>query len=294
MNLSQYVGNLLFLENFDDDISSFFDEIIFLWIDKKLDIWVINIPVRIFSWDSSADMLSSAKRPLYIIDEYSLVNVPDVIWEQDAVIVNLYSGISSFAYKYSPEIEDINFVLGKKVPVCEVYDLLSFLWFLRLWWSRYIRLSAIELSSKLFLDEEDKWTEYSLLSMDKFGIGGWDATILCWATILSSMIQTISILQEQKIFVDVFSILNYNFDFRDDLRNSLERSKKLIIIIDQMISDPFEKIFKDKFINIDDLEMFFISPEYSEVSSYVQEFRPDQAKFDQISLMGKIKLKVEC
>ena len=88
--------------------------------------------MRVWNGDSSTSMISTGKRPLYIVDEYFLLNLDDAIWQQDAVIVNLFTGMSSFAHKYSPEIEDIDYVMKQKFPVCEVYDLLSFLGFLAL------------------------------------------------------------------------------------------------------------------------------------------------------------------
>lgn len=296
--------NLLFLNNIEQqEWWSLFDSIIYLW-EKYGDNMEIDSPIPIEFlpnlWGNFiADfkkLSTKYKNSLCIVDQLSVSMLWDA-WENfNWTIVNLFIGISSLWYKTFLELNDIVEMQEQWFDILEPYDLWSFLKILtddknKSWENnskKYIRLTGVEISAKLLQDEHERVREDKLLSMDKFGLGWGFATVLTSGNYLWTVIQSAHILNEQWTFVDVYAILNYNFTLRDDLKKSVARTEKLIVILDAKKDVNLEKLIVSQFPLQKWLEIRFIYPEYEKVTAYMDEYRPDQARFDQVGLMERI------
>ncbi|NOZ44669.1 MAG: hypothetical protein GXP45_06075 [bacterium] len=63
-------------------------------------------------------------RLLCIIDQFNLASFPKDFWQDfNGTIINLYTGISSFAHKFSPELQDVALMKDNGFSVFEAYDL---------------------------------------------------------------------------------------------------------------------------------------------------------------------------
>lgn len=254
-----------------------------------LDIPFLLYPSEDLSVDTLVSKLDNYRSPLFILDQMSLALVDEKIFAlKHITIVNLFVGISSMVHKVSPELTDISAMLHKDFQVCEPYDLWNLLQHMDGQGKKYIRLHGLEMPSKLLQDEHEKVDETKILSMDKFGFGGEEATILTSGNYLWSLIQTIHILNEQEKFFDLYAILDYSAPWSDLLKKSVMRSEKLIVVLDQKKDAELEKKFSDTLAALGNFSLDFIYPTYSGISSVLDEFRPDQAGFDQVGLMSRI------
>ncbi len=302
MNLSKYVQSFLFMDNFLAENTNLpFDVIVYLWERPPL-YWNRNfsLPVLfLLEWWSDwlvqfRNIQQKYSRILCVLDQVGVEMVwqYDWFWNNfDGIVVNLFTGISSFGHKIAPEFDDIIVMQNYWFIVVEPYDLWNLLEIMKRKSKIYVRLTGLEMSAKLLQDEDERVREDRLLSMDKFGLWWEFATLLTSANYLWSLIQTAHILNQQEIFVDVYALLDYNFSLRDDLRKSVLRTQKLIVILDQQKNISLEKQIVSQFPLQKWLHISFIYPKYERICAYMDEYRPDQAEFDQVGLMERIMLE---
>ncbi|NOZ44667.1 MAG: hypothetical protein GXP45_06065 [bacterium] len=107
---------------------------------------------------------------------------------------------------------------------------------------------------------------------------------------LGTVVQTVQILNAQNYFVDVYALLNYDFLASEDLKRSVARSKKLFVILDMQKDEKIEMMIKAPFVAQKDLKINFFYPDYENITAYIDEYRIDQARFDQVGLMERILL----
>jgi len=298
MNSSQYIEQLLFLELCGVEIGKKYDELVLVGVDDgAVDFDDVRsfLPVRVWNFASEENLVTSGKRVLYIVIGYPIAMLPDGIWSDESVVVNLYTGMSSFGYKVSPELGDVAYCLAKNKEICEVYDMHSFFNLLRLDGGRCIRFGAQYLPMELFpvFDAPETGNVPTILSLMPFGAAGDQATVLCGASALSMMLSAVALLHEKNCFVDVFALVRYGAEIRDDLKESLLRTGVLCVVIDQELSDELRRLFDFWYAKYLKKPIVFVTPEYTKLTSYLQEFRPDQALWDAKGLADCVEKEAE-
>lgn len=233
------------------------------------------------------------KNILFILDKLNYIYIIPTIkrlWDSNITVINLWSGISWTLNKWIPELEDIWVLSNFNINIFEPYDLLSLIRTLQLKWNKYIRISYKELPINLF-EWADNYDNYNkqIVSLTEFGLTGDSGTIIFWWYMINEIIHTINLAQQKWIFYDWFMINSYDFKISDELRDSLQKTEKLIIILDQ-INSNYPSLIKAKLFDnwLFDTEIITIYPSISGINTNLEEYIFSQAKFDWVWILEKI------
>ncbi|MDD3263037.1 MAG: hypothetical protein PHR61_04260 [Candidatus Absconditabacteria bacterium] len=130
-----------------------------------------------------------------------------------------------------------------------------------------------------------------ITSFQKHGYSGSNGTIICFGSLLIDVLYGAGFLQEQGHAVDVFVGSQLFFKIDNDLKESLQRTEKLIIIIDQHLGSLYESWIKATLfeIGLSNVSIKFITPSYQSVSSVAIEYMYEQAKIDGFNITQRIK-----
>jgi len=275
INLSDYVRHWLLLRNLED--KKLFDQVIYLW--WKDDLFELNID-------------SNTKSLLIILDVFPLKTFWSEIeaLEINVCILNLDVWLSSISKKLSPEINDLSLVLKSNFSIYEPYDFVNFFYLLEKDESKkYFRLTSQYLTWKVQL-EDSSTRQLDLIDLSMSWLSGSDATFLFSWSMLVQSIYIIKSLQESGIFVDLFVFSNYQFPFSDSLHASIAKTEKLFFVVDHIpektILESYQLAIHKMIPNV---KIWFISPNYSAISSIDLDDKYMQAWFDQQELFLRIK-----
>ena len=295
INLYEYIKYWMFLKNLDGNNP--YDIVIYENFENS----EIEIPKSInmttmkelwfefgYSWALSA-LSKKYKNILIILDWLSYIYlIPFIksIWKKNFTILNLWSWISWYINKWNPDLDDIWVLSDLNIGVYENYDMSTFYHSLSNKWTKYIRIMNKEIAVNLFQTSENEdeivwwfiqW--WDAISMTEFWLSGNSWTILVWASLALDMILAHQSLWKDKWY-DVFLITNYSFDFDDKILNSLNKTKKLIVLLDA--SSNYENYIKAKLfdLGIKNFKIIFIYPKTEKITTFLKDYIYKQAEFD--------------
>jgi len=283
MNLHRYIQNWLFLNELD---SNLFDIIIFESFhnydlikgthrEKKVtllkDFWFTNFH-------------NSDQKILFVMNK---INTSEIATLKNSNITILNpSWLTSIASKIDIENNDLDLLMANWRSVYEPYNQSSLQLFLKKWKKTLIKIYDKEYSNDI-LPIDDKTTLYAA---NKIGAAGDDATLITSAAYLgetSSILNNLSSIDQKSC--DLFIILKYNFKITKELIESIERTEKVILIIDQLskseyIRDLIEEFWR-RWIRSSTLKI--MTPKYDKIKSILPDFMSGEASFDSIELYSQ-------
>jgi len=300
LDLSKYISYGLFLKNIVDygifDLVVF-EENMFFYDGMSNDIVSNSYPFDILFLDKeleNSDNLSNVwdtifmkyKNVLCICDNMNIEAIlPKNYWDDKNIsftCVNLFVGVSSFWNKIKSECDDVLFAINNGFKVLESFDLVNFFELLKLdVQKKYIRVCSVQTLWSLFNAEQVIVEKWLLSSLGQWIC--WDmATVLVAWNYLFPMLQACKKLQEENCFVDLFSIVDYNWGLWGEFLKSIQCSWRLIIVLDQREEEWLKSIFIDvlRKFDISNLQVEFIFPKYESVSTVLDEYKFQQAGFD--------------
>ncbi len=205
-------------------------------------------------------------------------------------IINLWAWISSALNKKIIEADDISSLLNYDIEIKESYDFITFFSFLSKKWQKYIRIPQKTLVWNIAKDEDASISnDESIISLREYWLMWDNWTILIWASILQDSIQFTEILRGDWKNYDVFAVLDYNFKLKNEILESLQRTEKLIIIVDQLENLNLINKIKSQLWDIwmIDLKIATITPDRS-ISTQSEEYIRENTKFDAKWILEKI------
>lgn len=227
------------------------------------------------------------KNILLILDELSYIYfLPFIktIKDEKITIINLSSGISWFLNKQSPDIEDIWILKNFDLEIYEAYDFVNFFDILKEEKNKYIRIADKEIPQNIVQGNENISLSktWELVSLIEFGITGFSGTILVGWYLLQETLLAIGNKAEENFSYDMFVIYNYNFEIKEELLSSIQKTEKLYIIIDHKENTNLENFIKSKLREkgIIDTEIVFIYPEIEKIQTLLKEHLFQEACFD--------------
>lgn len=291
INLLQYVRNWLFLKNLEQENP--FDLIIF----EKFDNDEINLNSNIkihtlenmkydfgISWIISS-LADKHKNILFVIDEINSIYLLPLLnlSKNNITIINLWSWISSYINKDLPETKDIWILSNFDIKIYEPFDLKSFFEILKLWWSKYIRTDDKELPLNVF-DQSEIQIDYKdwIISMIEYGFSGGEWTVVLAGSMTIESILSMDICQKKWVFFDLFILYWYNFKITNELKNSILKTEKISIVLEQNKDCIYENVIKAKLWEswLFETEINFIYPNFEKISTNLKDYIFEQAEFD--------------
>lgn len=275
--------DFLFTENFISTAKKNFDTVIFEsdFSDKENDfLWSIAYHIR------------QEKKLLIVVSETPVDIIFPIIQKgkSNTVIINPSCWMTWFANKWFWDMRDISKARDFGLDVFEPLYQEEVIGILESNESSiYIRLNEhtplkeqlpeVKKSSNWFLSFLDKWYSWSQ----------W--TILCFWSILIDALYGAGYLQEEWHAMDVFANSNPFFKIQGDFKESLKRTEKLIIIIDQHLGSLYDiwlmaNLYQTWLWNV---SISFITPYYQKISSVSTEYMYEQAQIDWIWIAQRIK-----
>jgi hypothetical protein len=154
-------------------------------------------------------------------------------------------------------------------------------------------------SSYIRINEHTPWkdqiphikkTTSSCISLQEYWYSWSQGTVLCFWSLLIDVLYGAGYLQEEGHAMDVFVSDTSFFTLSEQLKESLQRTENLIIIIDQQLWSLYEIWIKWALceIGLSHISITFITPSYQNISSVAMEYMYEQAKIDGISIRSRI------
>ncbi len=299
VNLLEYIKNWLFLKNLEQNNP--FDVVIFekfdndeLEFDSSINIQTLeNLKYDFGVSGLISSFLGKYENILFVLDEFSIIYLLPLlsISPQNITIINLWTWISSYINKDLPETNDIWIISNFDIKIYEPFDLKSFFEILKLDGSKYIRVANKELAMSVF-DSNDIQINYqnSLISMTDYGFAWSGGTVLCpWSMTIESIL-TMDICQKNWKFFDMFILHGYDLQISEEFKNSILRTEKLIVILEQQPNSLYEKVIESKLWEkwLFDTEIKFIYPDLDKISTNMKDYIFEQAAFDANAIAEQI------
>lgn len=301
VNLYEYISNWAFLENIRENNP--FDVIItdegcniesdYAKVIKLEDIKESNIQWALAHYTQDNNVLL-VLTSLTVDHIYPLLKTPNI----NLTIINLWVGITGFSSKSYPEINDITPLLNFGYKVYEPADLVGFIKLLTTEGNKYFRVTQFGLPGKI--DDgcecdhkcDDCEKDDTVISFTKTGYEWGDATVLVAGASIAQTMQALKILSQHLFNADMFGIADLNFDMNKEIQDSLQKTERLIVVVDQQASTLYEDIIKAKLLDkgLYTVEVDFVYPDYGKLTTIMPEYMPDQAKFDQMGIAEQIGL----
>lgn len=307
-NIVEYVRSGRILENIE--ANNWFDIVIFEtrkyiekdFLEKKYNFDILFLEDVAFDFGISGIvkwLIDTKKKWLVILDKFNsfyllpLLNILKDFQNRKVFILNLNVWITSRIFKMEPDYNDVWLFLDYWINIWEPMDLLKLFEIFEkneIW---YIRISNKDYALNVF-----EWWERqkvnSILNFSEYGISWINWTILAFGYMIPHVLQAMDSLNSEWLFFDLFWVLNYNFNFSQEIVDSISNTEKLIVIADTN-SKNFENLLKAKLydLNMPEVVLKIIKPEYNKIQTNQIDYIFEQAWFDYISLVRKIKKVVE-
>lgn len=115
-------------------------------------------------------------------------------------------------------------------------------------------------------------------------------TILCFWSLLLDSLYGAGYLQETWQTMDIFASNNLFFTLTDNIKESLKKTEKLFVIIDQHLWSLYDTWLRATLSEAKlNVAITFITPYYQQVSSFSLEYMYEQAKIDWVWIKERIK-----
>ncbi len=295
IDLNVYVAKGLFLKNLAENGISF-DKIIFdipsdLAV-KQDNIVFLNDKLEFsISW-AIQQAIGKSKKVLIILQKFNLFHILPflkIYKNLDYTIIGLNVGSIGVFDKFYPEYNDVSQALDYFVPVYEPVDFVDFFQILEKQpWPKYIRLTSKDWPNNIFAQVE--WNYDELINFAPFGVSGERATILTQGYLLPESLQSIERLNNEDIFVDLFVMRKYNFTPTDEFVDSLRKTERLIVILDNIPSlyiSFIKSILYD--INLPEVVVEFIFAKNEKITVVQKEYLLEKVALDWLNLYKRLK-----
>lgn len=301
INLFEYVKHWQILRNLEDNCP--FDLIIYENIDSEVleTVDTDKINIKTFS-DFNFDFwvswilkwaICEYKKVLIVIDSLPFYYMIPFFQnnQSDVTILNLWTWVSSYANKTEINLNDIDVLSNYNVWVYEAYDFMSMFNIIKKDWIKYIRIANKDLPSNLFQwSDEIIDTNANLISFENFEISWENWTILCWWYLINYIIGALDAANQNGKNFDLFGIVWYNIQLNQEIIDSLNKTEKLILIVDWDISNNLNNSIKAQLANnwLNDIEIELIIPDFNNIKSNQAEYVFEEAWFDMEWLYNKL------
>lgn len=277
MDLYEYIIKWTFSEEYQKDFDVILDEESMknLWMDFDLDGAVMNY---IKDHQKILILLDS----LHISTLLPLIKILASDFEKHLVVINCNAWINGFVNKYIPDMQDIEQVWGV-LQIWEPFDFHTFKHILNFKWSHYIRINQKNIEENVFGDfDVDLLMKGKLLDMRVYDFVGNTGTILFFGNEFSEIINVWNVLKEHQKEYDIFCALGYDFECSIGFQESLKKTKKLLVILDQSPQSWYTHILQKKLAEkgIKDIVVKFITPHIDILTTNLSDYIREQAHFD--------------
>jgi hypothetical protein len=204
--------------------------------------------------------------------------------------------MGSLGRKLTPEFQDIT--QPRNLPTYEPLDLINLFQILEQPHAKYLRIPHQHFPESIFSTEEigiidaQTLTTIKTLNLTNYGYAGDKGTIIATGANFATALQLGDILTEQGRPMDTFVLSQISFDFTEDIRSSLHKTKKLVRISDFLPTDEFRDRLTYEALqqkNLQHIQVQFLSPKYEHLTTIFDEFSAEQAEFDAKGLAGRIE-----
>lgn len=119
------------------------------------------------------------------------------------------------------------------------------------------------------------------------GIGG---TVLAPGGVLVHAIHAVQQLQDEGVFHDLFLLGEYDFTLTPALQESISKTEKLIVLLDQKFNTSFIHTIKSKLREAGlNPKLHIITPDTRKVNTVLAEYLWEQARRDGAGIATQIK-----
>lgn len=202
-------------------------------------------------------------------------------------VLQLNAGVSGYMTKSQPDIMDIATIMPY-ANVREVYDRDSLLEALQADGKNYIRITFGDTQTTLFTEKTPE--ESGVVDLREQGFNGGNATIIAPGGTLISAIHAVQQLQDEGNLCDLFVLTHYDFAIGKALKESIIKTEKVIVLLDQQRRTQYEAIVKAKLwdAGLVDTQIHFVYPNSEKINTILPEYLWEQAQWDGPSIAEKI------
>jgi hypothetical protein len=131
--------------------------------------------------------------------------------------------------------------------------------------------------------------KFDLDLLDSSFDGDSGTVFMSWSY-LPIAIHSLQLLKEQWVSMDMFVFDDYNIKFSKALQNSLHKTEKLFVVVDQRPWGLYENLIKSKLFDLwlIDTEVYFIYPQYEKLTTVLDDYKLEQVWFDGIWIAEQI------
>jgi hypothetical protein len=236
-----------------------------------------------------AEAVEKAQQPLIILGQLPLSFVQPLLDKfptKAFTIINLYVGMGSLGRKLKAELEDLPLLPAQREKY-EPLDVVNVFSILEQPFTKYLRIPHLHFPESIFstsdiaiIDKEMKDT-INILSLKGYGYAGDNGTLLATGANFSSLLQLGDILQAEGKGMELFVISKLTAEGTEELRSSLHRTKKLILLIDHLPSPALQERITTRLekAGLTQISIQYLTPAYEKLTTIFDEFSAEQADF---------------
>jgi len=301
INLYEYIKNGLVLTNLA--WRDLFDVVVYESFTNTKVVLPKELPMLSLSdlgqWNGVAwkilELQKRYKKILFVMENtsveqiISLLRIPE---EKEATltIVNLSSGLSWLVTSWKTHLEDIAVARTGKSSICDPHDVVQCFWLLEKEGNNYIRIQAGDYPPAL-VENVPTTNEGWLYSLIKHGLSWPMGTLIVWWRVANEILYACSKLQEESVMYDSFLCTDWRRSITDELRDSLLRTEKIIIVTDwdeeYMKEYTQSKLFQSWMYEV---EVIIIAPDQANVTTTQIEYLYEQAWFGIEAFVEKLSI----
>lgn len=174
--------------------------------------------------------------------------------------------------------------------VHDPFDVPSFFSWLEQPWVHLHMIHDWDYLSNLYMWNEEARSDETLHSLTWFWFSGHNGTLLCTGRVVSEVVWAVQVLQEQERFYDVFVSELSTPKITDELRESLIKTERLIIISDQSSQVIYTMITTLLDVAwLSEVAIEFVTPQTEWVTTTQWEYLYEQAKFSKEGLVERLR-----
>jgi hypothetical protein len=237
-----------------------------------------------------AEQIEQAQHPLLILGQLPVSFITPLLAkfpDKSLTIINLYAGMGSFGRKTNSELGDIDALL-REFPKYEPRDAVNVFSILEQPSAKYLRIPHQHFPESIFSTEDIAIIDAQMLntvdtlSLRGYGYAGENGTIITTGANFATILQVGELLHEQEKAMDIFVVSKLNVERTEEMLSSLHQTKKLIWIMDYLVSEEF----KDRITHalalqeLKNTSVHYLHPNYKKLTTIFDEFSAQQAEFD--------------
>jgi hypothetical protein len=301
IHLSNYISQWWVLRNFS--LGGQFDCIVYEHFVKEWFDMPEGLVVRTFeelwiehSLSGALDTLSKEyKKILIVLDQTHwsdtipfLESYSPQEWESIHIIA-LHSGISWLLSGNGTRNTWSWISIHSSARVHEPFDVPSFFQWIEASWIHLHSIHDWEYVNNLFTWNEDARGDEPVHGMTWFGFSGHNGTVVCSWRVVSEVVWALQVLQQQEHFYDLFVSEYATPQITEELRESLLKTQRLILISDQSTQVLYTMITTLLAVAwLNEIAVDFITPQTEWVTTTQWEYLYEQANFGRVGLVERL------